>query len=204
MSQAIDLSPQRPLIGKPKVAIIYIISARFCDLMLWIGCLAVGHFVFQALFPNALIWLRILLLNSYGLALFGGFFVLIPTVWNGQTLGRWLFKIQVCKAHTFQKLSWRFFLLREAYIVLTPVAFTAVLLIISTFLSPNYLPFLWRLSSLNIFWFGFLFLFQHINPNQQIFVDRWYNAWIIHRSPITTKATPRFQNTSSARSNKNK
>ncbi len=159
-----------------------IICARLFDICAWLLILFGFWLIFKTIFPrkNQIIILYSLF-NFQMLLIFGIIFVIIPTFYRGQTIGRRIFQIQIIKAKTYFSLPFHYFLLRELFLVLLPfVVITSYLIIIAHFW-PKQIQTHYRVTLLLPIWFGFLFIFQKINPNQQIFIDRYFDTWIVNR-----------------------
>ncbi len=160
---------------KPVVKMVKIIGARLTDLFLWLILVFPFYFSTLHLQPR---WGYILGANLFFLAFFLLLFTVLPYFWKGQTIGRRLFKITLT-SKTATRLPWHYFFFREGFIVLFPYLVIAGYLSLVQLWFPAFFPRAFSVVLLLPFWFLFLFFFQKFNPDQQIFIDRYYQVWLV-------------------------
>lgn len=164
--------------SKPAVKMFKIIGAQLIDLILWLGMVLPFYLATLQLQPR---WGYIFATNALFIGFFLFLFTFIPKICKGQTFGRWMFKIKLISSLN-QPLPWRYFLFRETFIVLLPYVSVALYLTLINFFFPSFFSKALSVVFLLPLWFLFVFFFQKFNPDQQIFIDRYYQAWIVDRS----------------------
>ena len=165
--------------SKPAVKMTKIIGARCFDLMLWIGIGLLFYLPTLNLTPR---WIYILSANLLLLGAFLVLFTVLPKLFAGKTPGRCIFKITLVSQQAAVSLPWRYFFVREFFIVLLPCFLLALYLTFIRLLVPEFLPHTRAIFLLLPLWFALIFFFQKFNPAQQLFIDRYYQAWIIDQT----------------------
>ena len=161
------------------------IFARICDILFFMFILVIAFLFFnQFTFFN--ITFQILFINLIFLLVFIVYFVFVPYFFSYQTLAKKLFGIRLLFSSSCKKT--KIFLslfMREFFIIFVPVFLTWILyffyFLIMNLLDKefNSIYFLQRASIIIFLWWLFYFIFVRINPQHQVFLDRWFSVFVI-------------------------
>lgn len=167
------------------------ILARICDLLFFMIIVLTMFFLFpeKALKSSPFSdLLKLLIVNLPSLFFFVLYFAVAPYLFDGQTLGKKMFKIRLQTINQTRIPFW-VFLLRESYIILFPLLLSWGIYFLGTFYldASRALVFVGHFL---FFWFAFLFIYQKISPRQQLFYDRWKNIIVRDDKIVNLQKVP--------------